>query len=242
MPLVVILYLFQRSVERVLVVGKRLPLLDVVSRRFSAHSNAPVVDGDDATVHYPEAVALWLGWDRATIVRHQIRAEVEAIDLLITEWRRPRHDDEPAARKVKHNRAELWPSELRVVNSRDRQYAEIAILKQAAKYAAGVVCDDNRVRFGERLKPCRKIRRLTNDRLFLGGALTEQITDDYEAGGDTDTHLQRGRLARIELGHGLEQGEARAHRLFGVLLMCLRVTEISQHADLDTWQQSRRSR
>src|SRR5258705_2281120 len=118
----------------------------------------------------------------------------------------------------------------RIVNSRDRQCAEIAIIKQAAKQAARVVCDDNRVPFGKTLKPCRKIRGLTNDRLFLGGALTEQITDDYEARGDTDTHLQRGRLARIELGHGFDQGEARAHRLFGVLLMSLRVPEISQHA------------
>ena len=118
----------------------------------------------------------------------------------------------------------------RIVNSRDRQCAEIAIIKQAAKHAARAVGDDNRVRFGKPLKPCRKIRGLTDDRLFLGGALTEQITDDYEARGDTDTHLQRGRLARIELGHGFDQGEARAHRLFGVLLMCLRVTEISQHA------------
>ena len=37
-------------------------------------------------------------------------------------------------------------------------------------------------------------------------------------------------LARIELGYGLDQGEARAHRLFGVLLVRLRVTEIGQHA------------
>ena len=66
--------------------------------------------------------------------------------------------------------------------------------------------------------------------MFLGGALTEQITDDDEAGGDADAHLQRGRLARIELGHGFHQGEAGAHRLFCVLLMRLRVTEIGQHA------------
>ena len=87
----------------------------------------------------------------------------------------------------------------RIVNSRDRQCAEIAIVKQAAKHAARVVCDDNRVRFGKPLKPCRKIRGLTNDRLFLGGALTEQITDDHEARGDTDTHPQRGRLAASSL-------------------------------------------
>src|SRR3981081_2895875 len=106
----------------------------------------------------------------------------------------------------------------------------MAIIKQAAKQAARVVCDDNRVRFGKPLKPCRKIRGLTNDRLFLGGALTEQIADDCEARGDTDTRLQRGRVARIELVHGVDQGEARAPRLFGVLRMCLRVTEITQHA------------
>src|SRR5216684_1945174 len=118
----------------------------------------------------------------------------------------------------------------RIANSRDRQCAEIAIIKQATKQAARVVCDDNRVRFGKPLKPCREIRGLTNDRLFLGGALTKQITDDYEARGDTDAHLQRVRLARIELGHAFDQGEACTRRLFGVLLMRLRVTEISQHA------------
>jgi len=85
-------------------------------------------------------------------------------------------------------RAQDPPDTHRIVNSRDRQCAEIAIVKQAAKQAARVVCDDNRVRFGKPLKPCRKIRGLTNNRLFLGGALTEQITDDYETRGDTDTH------------------------------------------------------
>ena len=104
------------------------------------------------------------------------------------------------------------------------------IIKQPAKHTARVVGDDNRVRFGKPLKPGRKIRGLTDDRLFLGGALTEQITDDYKARGDPDTYPQRGRLARIELGHGFDQGETRAHRLFSVLLMRLRVTEISQHA------------
>ena len=127
-------------------------------------------------------------------------------------------------------RAQDPPDMHRIVDSRDRQCAEIAIIKQAAKHAARVVCDDNRVRFGKPLKPCCKIGGLTNDRLFLGGALTEQITDDDETRGDTDTHPQRGRLARIELGHGFDQREARAHRLFGVLLMSLRVAEISQHA------------
>ena len=61
----------------------------------------------------------------------------------------------------------------RIVYSRDRQYAEITIVKQAANQAARVVCNDNRVRFGKPLKPCRKIRGLTNDGLLLSGALTE---------------------------------------------------------------------
>ena len=65
----------------------------------------------------------------------------------------------------------------RIVNARDRLGAKIAIIKQAAKHAARIVCDDNRIWFGKPLKACRKIRGLTNDRLFLGGALTEQITD-----------------------------------------------------------------
>jgi hypothetical protein len=64
----------------------------------------------------------------------------------------------------------------RIVNSRDRQCAEIVIVKQAAKHAARALRDDDRVRFSKPLKPCRKIRGLTNDRLFLGGALTEEIT------------------------------------------------------------------
>ena len=127
-------------------------------------------------------------------------------------------------------RTQDTPDVHRMVNSCDRQSAEIAIVKQAAQQAARIVCNHNRVRFGGPLQPCRKISRLTNDRLFLGRALTKEITDHDEARRDADTHLQRDRLARIELGYGLGQGEARAHRLFGVLLMRLRVTEIGQHA------------
>ena len=127
-------------------------------------------------------------------------------------------------------RTQDTPDVHRIVNSCDRQSAEITIVKQAAQQAARIVCYHNRVRFGGPLQPCRKISRLTNDRLLLGRALTEEIADHDEARRDADTHLQRGRLARIELGHGLDQGEARAHRLFGVLLMRLRVTEIGQYA------------
>ena len=121
------------------------------------------------------------------------------------------------------------PDMHRIVDTGDRQWAKIAIVEQAAKQAARVVRDDNSVRFGKPLEPGRKIGGLTNDRLFLGGALTKQIADDDEASGDTNTHPQRGRQA-IELGHRLDQRETRAHSLFSVLLMRLRITEIGQHA------------
>src|ERR687887_221306 len=109
-----------------------------------------------------------------------------------------------------------------MVDARDRQWAEIAIVEQAAQQAARIVRDDDRVRFGKPLKPCREIRGLTNDRLFLGRAFTEQIADDDKAGGDTDTHLQRGRPTSIEPGHALDQSKASANSLFGILLVRLR--------------------
>jgi hypothetical protein len=68
----------------------------------------------------------------------------------------------------------------------------------------------------------------SDDRLFSGRALTKQIADDDEACGDTDTYLQWSRPTSA--GHCLDQSRAGPNRLFGVLLVRLRITEICQHA------------
>ena len=70
-----------------------------------------------------------------------------------------------------------------------------------ANLAASRVSDDDAIWAGERLQPRRKIGRLANDRLFLGGTRADQIADHDKPGGDTEPHLQS--LGQIETLDGV---------------------------------------
>lgn len=49
-------------------------------------------------------------------------------------------------------------------------------------------------------------------------------------GCDADPDLQWGLRARLQIRHGLDEREAGAHGLLGIVLMRLRITEIGEHA------------
>ena len=81
--------------------------------------------------------------------------------------------------------------------------------------------DGARRRLG--LQTRREIRRLADDRLLLGGARSDQVTDDDEPRGDADAALQ-GRAGR-QPGDACDELQRRPYRPLRVILMGLRITE-----------------
>ena len=108
--------------------------------------------------------------------------------------------------------------------------AQIHVLEQPAGQPPRARRDHHRARLGQRLQPRREVGRLADHRLFLRGALADQIADDHQSGGDADPHLQWRRREGVEPGHLLHQLQRRAHRALGIVLVGPRIAEIGEHA------------
>jgi hypothetical protein len=56
---------------------------------------------------------------------------------------------------------------------------EIVELEQAAEQAAGRAADDHAARLRQRLQARGEVRGLTDDRFFLGSAITDQVANNH---------------------------------------------------------------
>src|SRR5215831_20943669 len=68
---------------------------------------------------------------------------------------------------------------------------EVAVLEQAACQPPCTRCNHDGARFGQRLEPSGKVRRLSDHRLLLSRACANEIADHYQPGRNPHTHLQR---------------------------------------------------
>jgi len=78
------------------------------------------------------------------------------------------------------------------------------------------------------LQARREVRGLADDRVFLRRPRAQEITDDDETSRNPDAQLQP--LGGPDLADLADERESGAHRLLGVILMRLWVTEIGEHA------------
>src|SRR5258708_36423999 len=68
----------------------------------------------------------------------------------------------------------------------ERHLAQILIVEAAASQAAHLFAHHDAAWFGDALEPRGEIRRVAHDRLLLRRALSDEVADDHESGGDTD--------------------------------------------------------
>ena len=116
---------------------------------------------------------------------------------------------------------------LRLGEAGERLGSEIGEVEQPADLPAGRFGDDQCVRHGQTLQPGGEVRGLADDPALLRCALTDQIADHGEPGGDAEPHAQI--LSRRQFADRLDYREASAHRALGIVLMRLRIAEINQH-------------
>ena len=89
--------------------------------------------------------------------------------------------------------------------------------------------DEHCPRVRQRLQACSEVRRLTNRDLFLGGAFAGQIAHDRHPGGNADASGECDISICRELGDRIDERETGTHRLFRIILVCLRIAEVDQH-------------
>ncbi len=71
------------------------------------------------------------------------------------------------------------PSRDRLGKSFDRDRTEIAILEDSAEQAFCAGTDHHRTWISDALEPGRKVRGLPDDGLLLGGARSDDVTNDH---------------------------------------------------------------
>ena len=101
-------------------------------------------------------------------------------------------------------------------------------IEQIAEELSRALSDDHRVRLGNALQTCRKVRRLADNRLLLSSTRSDQIADYDQPGGNAHAGLQWS--AGLQPAHRLDQLQPRPYRPLGVVLVGLRVAEVDQHA------------
>ena len=106
--------------------------------------------------------------------------------------------------------------------------AEVFQLKEIAEELSRALGDDDRVRLGDALQTCRKVRGLADDAPLLSLARSDQIADHDQSGGNAHAGLQGS--AGLQPAHRCDQLQPRPHRPLGVVLMGLRIAEIHEHA------------
>src|SRR4029077_20869284 len=107
--------------------------------------------------------------------------------------------------------------------------AEGAVFEEIADQPARARGDHDSVRLGQALQAGGEVRRLTDNRLFLGRACTNQIADDHQPGGNPDARLDLDGFD-IETTNSVDGAQPRPDRPFGVVLVRSGVAEIDQYA------------
>src|SRR5205823_2370745 len=106
---------------------------------------------------------------------------------------------------------------------------ELLVFEDPACQPLRACVDDDAAWFRQGLQPGREVRRLAYDTTFVSFAGTDKITHDDNARRNADAHLQsparRSRYQPRSL-HNLQTG---ANRPLGIVLMRLRVAEVSQY-------------
>ena len=102
-------------------------------------------------------------------------------------------------------------------------------LKQIAEQLSRALGDDDRVRLGNALQPCRKVRRLADNAALLRLARSDQIAD-YDQARWQCRHGFAAELAAFNALDRCDQLQPGPYRPLGVVLMRLRIAEIDQHA------------
>ena len=79
------------------------------------------------------------------------------------------------------------------------------------------------------VQACREVGRLTHDTALVGFAGTDKIAHNDEACGNPDPHPSLPPRRNRHQPRGRHNFQTRANRPLGVVLMCLRVAEVSQY-------------
>src|SRR6516162_6676337 len=106
--------------------------------------------------------------------------------------------------------------------------SKVLKLKQIAKQLSRAIGDDDCVWLCNALQACRQVRRFANDCLLLCGTRSNQIAHNDQPSSNTDTGLKG--CVRFQVPYGRDQLQPCPNGSLSVVLMCLRVTEVSKHA------------
>ena len=127
-------------------------------------------------------------------------------------------------------RAQNLPGRYWLRPSLKRDRAEIAAFEMPIGEVVRTLGNQYRPGIGERLQARSQVRRLADDRLLLRRAFAGQVSHHHHAGRDANANLQLGGGVCPEPGHGIDQRQPGACRLFGIILVRLGVAEIGEHA------------
>ena len=106
--------------------------------------------------------------------------------------------------------------------------AEVLQIEEIAEELSRALSDDHRVRLGNALQTCRKVRRLADNAVLLRRTRSDQIADYDQPSGNAYTGLQWS--TGLQPADRLDQLQPRPYRPLGVILMGLRIAEVHQHA------------
>src|SRR5262249_6470355 len=85
------------------------------------------------------------------------------------------------------------PGRYRRGDALDLDGTEVAVLEDIADQPTRAGSDDDSARLRYCLQPSSEVRRLTDHRLFLRRTFPNQISDNYQSGGDSDPRLELNR-------------------------------------------------
>jgi hypothetical protein len=106
--------------------------------------------------------------------------------------------------------------------------SEIVILEKIADEPPRAVANQDRSGVANFLQPGRQVRRLADHSSLLGFTRTKHIADNNKPGGDAYPAGERAGAA-LEQTNSLNQHQACANRMLGVVFVRLRVAEIGEH-------------
>ena len=112
--------------------------------------------------------------------------------------------------------------------------AEVFTVEPRAFELVGAGCDHDRVRRCESLQARGQVRRLSDHRALLGGALADNVADHHRSRRDAYAHREIAgtttRGIRFETCDGLDELEPGAYGTLCVILVGARISEVGEHA------------
>src|SRR5262249_60890976 len=105
-----------------------------------------------------------------------------------------------------------------------------ATLKRAGIEAGCSARNQAGARLANRLGAGTRFRRAAPPRLLLRATLADEVSHHCEPGCDPDANLQQRIPTGLQVSHRVDEREPGAHRLHGIVLMRLRITEIGKNA------------